>query len=159
MRKIMIASTAILSFCGVASAGDWSGTVKVLAAYDYTQDSTAPELNITADVVYDRYGPQGAAWGTISYQRRAQGIYVQESIYANALCVGKFNGGNNYSIAASVVKVVGNPTPKYITFEFDVANKLWTDVQTNTEADARDTCKKQSSTTHSAFNHGYVLAE
>ena len=152
---------AIALAVGVARADDWAGAVKVLASYD-NPDPTLAEVNVTVDVVYDTPGSKGLAWGTMSYQRRAQAGVPQLELYYHALCVGRWNSGNNYSVAGVLVKAVGTgPATNYMTFEFDVGGKKWRTFGSAgaTEADARATCDKQSGLFPGTFNHGYVIAK
>lgn len=75
MRRAIIASIAILSAMGTAGAvDDWDGVVKVQSAYGNQTGTNTPQINIAVDVVYDKTGQRGNAWGTLSYGTSQNGF-------------------------------------------------------------------------------------
>ena len=97
MRTLGTAVIVILALsAGAAGANDWTRVVKAQAAYD-NKSPNQPQLNLTVDVVYDKPGRTGKAWGTMSYMRPAEGAVPTARIYAHALCVGYFKcRGQNF---------------------------------------------------------------
>jgi hypothetical protein len=157
MRKIMMALVAIFSVSGAASADDWSGSVKAQAAY---LDGTGVQVDIAIDVLFDQTGPQGLAWGTMTYMRGDSANYTKLTAYYHAVCVGKFSGGDKLSVAAVLVKKIGTQAvPLYMTYEFDLVNKKWRTNATATLSAAQDTCKQQSGLFPGTFDHGFVVVK
>jgi len=132
--------------------------VKAGAAYD-NQDPNQPQLNITVDVLYGKTGQRGEAWGTLSYMHRGTAMNPQARIYAHAICVGRFNAGNQYTVSGTVAQAFFVPAPKFLTFEFDIANKKLRAITPATLGDARALCAQQTGLYPGIFNHGYVVAK
>jgi hypothetical protein len=164
MNKGTIVAAVLLSTVASASAsstGDWPGVVKVQASYNdptYTPARLGIELMI--DVVYDKPGRAGKAWGTLSIMTVKDTAHsiAPATRYYHAICVGKFSG-DKWSVAAEEVKSVGTAFPHYVTFEFNTNGSGWRSWgTTSTLAAAKATCDKQSGVYPAVFDHGYFNA-
>lgn len=148
MRRFAIASIAILLAMNTAKAvDDWEGSVKIEAGY---KSGGGVPFDVALDVVYDRPGSAGLAWGTLRYGRSA------ERIYAHPICVGVFNQGQEVVVSGTVVKHFGG-SAKWMTWEFEVGKKLIRVFPTSSENEARAYCEKPSGGYSGVFDYGYVI--
>ncbi len=156
MRSLVIAAVALALTTGAAGANDFTRVVKAEAAY-INKTVGHPHLNLTVDVVYDKPGRTGKAWGTMSYLRPAKGAIPTSRIYANATCVGYFNSGNNISVVGEIARSAGAAASGWLVYEFDVLNQELRAITKPTLADARAACAAQSGTFQNTFNHGFFV--
>jgi len=157
----IFAASALLALTGGANAnGDFSGSVKVYATYNFPSFPDYNNMHITADVVYDVSGPSGKAWGTFSYLRPGDANVEAYQVYAYATCVGKFSN-NQYTIAGPIVKQSGTEyaVGAYLVMEFDVTNGLTHGYPVPDLKAARAACKSQSGTWAGTIAQGYVIAQ
>jgi hypothetical protein len=159
MRMAGIASAIILLTISAAGAAtdDYSGVIKVQAAYGTQTTVGTPQIDINVDVTYDI---RGDGWGTLSYGRPATSSLAASRVYAHALCVGKFSSaGNVVVVTGRVAKSLGVAFPAFLSFEFDLTNKRIRARGLATEALARANCKTPTGVFPSAFTFGFVIVK
>jgi hypothetical protein len=126
---------------------DWTGSVKAEGGY---KSGGGVSFGVALDVVYERPGAAGQAWGTMRYGRDA------ERIYAHAGCVGTFNNGEQAVVAGPTVKYIGGASP-WIIFEFDLPQQRIRVFGAPSEQDGRAFCDKASGQFPGALEFGYVV--
>lgn len=160
MRSSVLAVAALFFTMGTANAvDDWNGVVNIKATYTISPTYFSYDL----DVVYDKLGWLGKAWGKISLSRNDSAVQgAKINYYAHPICVNSFSSGNRYTVVGRVSKVVGGTpaqnTP-FVTIEIDVLNKKIRSAGLNTLAEARASCNTQSGSFPAAFYQGYVIAQ
>jgi hypothetical protein len=160
-NSIFAAAALLLLTAGTASAdGDFFGSVKLDATYNYPNFPDYNNMNISADVLYDKSGSHGKAWGTFSYFRPGDANLAPYTVYANVTCVGK-PPGNKFTIAGPIVKQSGTlyAPGSYIVFEFDVGGAQVHGYPVANLAAAKAACDTPLGVYSGVFLQGYFVAQ